>query len=160
VAKVSNFHPTLRGGTKPPLMEHLLRSSTKLVNLVSRSIKLVDLDLVDLNCLASIWWCGAKNGEFVAIESLPSPMSRASSTDAGFMRHPAAAHCFSVHDWERRRARQHRGPYIHSSSLISHAKELAPYIQLSHAKETWRDSITPKDLAWLNHAKDLANSVG
>jgi hypothetical protein len=49
-----------------------LRSSTILVNLASGSTNLVDLDLVDLNCLANFWWSGVENGESRAGESLPN----------------------------------------------------------------------------------------
>lgn len=42
---VDNFRPFSRENTKQSLVEHPLRSSTKIVNLVS--------DLVDLYCLAS-----------------------------------------------------------------------------------------------------------
>ena len=72
MAKVGNFYPTSRGGTKHLFVEHPLRNSTNLVNLVSRSTVLVDLNLVDLGCLGNFWWSGVENGESGAGESLPN----------------------------------------------------------------------------------------
>jgi hypothetical protein len=43
-----------------------------MMNLASRSNNLVNLDLVDLNRLASFWYSGAKNGESRASEFLPN----------------------------------------------------------------------------------------
>jgi hypothetical protein len=40
-----------------------LRSSTKIVNFASTSTNLVNMDLVDLNCLTNFWWSGAENDE-------------------------------------------------------------------------------------------------
>jgi hypothetical protein len=51
-------------------MEHSLRSSTKIVSMASRSTNLVNLDSVDVDCLANFWWSGAENGDFEVVESL------------------------------------------------------------------------------------------
>ena len=81
MAKVGNFYPTSRGGTEHPFVEHPLRSSTNLVNLVSRSTVLVDLNLVDLGCLGNFWWSGAENSESRAGKSLPNRPFMLASTD-------------------------------------------------------------------------------
>lgn len=52
---VDNFLSSSRGGLKPDLVEHLLRKSTKMVNLTSRSTKTIDLNLVNLKCSVFSW---------------------------------------------------------------------------------------------------------
>jgi hypothetical protein len=52
VAKVGNFHPTPRVSTKPVFAEYLLRYFMDLVELGARSMNLVDLEFLELGCLA------------------------------------------------------------------------------------------------------------
>jgi hypothetical protein len=52
VAKVGNFYTTPRVSTKPDFAEYPLRHSMDLVELGARSMNLVDLEFLELGCLA------------------------------------------------------------------------------------------------------------
>jgi hypothetical protein len=58
VAKVGNIHPTPRVSTKHTFAEYPLRHSMDLVELGARSIDLVDLEFLELGCLAGKKWSG------------------------------------------------------------------------------------------------------
>ena len=69
---VGNFHPTPRAGMKHPFVEHPLRNSTKMVNLVPRYTILVNPNLVDLERLGNFLWTTAIFGESGASGALPN----------------------------------------------------------------------------------------
>jgi hypothetical protein len=56
---VGNFHPTPRVSTKQAFAEYPLRHSMDLVELGARSMDLVDLEFLELRCLAGKKWSGA-----------------------------------------------------------------------------------------------------
>jgi hypothetical protein len=56
---VGNFHPTSRVSTKQAFAEYPLRHSMDLVELGARSMDLVDLEFLELRCLAGKKWSGA-----------------------------------------------------------------------------------------------------
>jgi hypothetical protein len=56
---VGNFHPTPRVSTKQAFAEYPLRHSMDLVELGARSMDLVDLEFLELGCLAGKKWSGA-----------------------------------------------------------------------------------------------------
>jgi len=58
--------------TNSGLVEHPLWRSTILVNLALRYIVLVDLDLVDLDCLANFLWSGAIFAESRVAGAVPN----------------------------------------------------------------------------------------
>jgi hypothetical protein len=59
VAVVGNYPPTPRVVMKNVFVEYPLRDSMKLVELGARSMNFVDLEFLELGCLAGKKWSGA-----------------------------------------------------------------------------------------------------
>jgi hypothetical protein len=72
VAKVGNFYPTPRVNTKTVFAEYPLRYSMDLVELGARSMFLVDLEFLELRCLARKTWSGVIFSNLELLGALPN----------------------------------------------------------------------------------------
>jgi hypothetical protein len=79
MAVVGNFHPTPRVSTKQGFAEYPLRHSMDLVELGARSIDFVDLEFLELGCLAGKKWSGAVLLNLELLGALPNTPNNRSS---------------------------------------------------------------------------------